>query len=217
MIDLHTHSLLSDGDLLPTELARRAEIKGYKVIGITDHVDASNIEFVIDNVSKACKEINKHWSIKAIPGVEITHVPPKTIKDTVKFARSKGIKLILVHGETPVECVVPGTNKMALLAGVDILVHPGLITLEDTKLAASKGIYLEITARKGHSLANGHVAKVARKAGAKLVINTDTHTPDNLITKDFASTVLYGAGIEKKEAEVVFKNSKDLACKVLEG
>jgi histidinol phosphatase-like PHP family hydrolase len=61
------------------------------------------------------------------------------------------------------------------------------------------------------------VAKVARKAGAKLVINTDTHTPDNLITKDFASTVLYGAGIEKKEAEVVFKNSKDLACKVLEG
>jgi len=43
MIDLHTHSLLSDGELLPLELARRARVKGYTVLGITDHVDATNI------------------------------------------------------------------------------------------------------------------------------------------------------------------------------
>jgi predicted metal-dependent phosphoesterase TrpH len=34
MIDLHTHSFLSDGELLPSELVRRAKVKGYRIIGI---------------------------------------------------------------------------------------------------------------------------------------------------------------------------------------
>ena len=46
MVDLHTHSLLSDGQLLPSELVRRAEVRGYEAIAITDHVDFSNIDLV---------------------------------------------------------------------------------------------------------------------------------------------------------------------------
>ena len=41
MFDLHTHSLLSDGELLPSELARRYEEKGFRAIAITDHADVS--------------------------------------------------------------------------------------------------------------------------------------------------------------------------------
>jgi len=210
MIDLHTHTLLSDGELLPAELARRAQEKGYKAIGITDHVDSSNIDFVIPRIINACNDINKNWEIKAIPGVEITHMPVELIKSTVKFVRSKGIRLVLAHGETIVEPVIKGTNREAVLSGVNILTHPGLITLEDAKLAAVKNVYLEITARKGHSLTNGHVAKIAKLAGAKLVLNTDSHTPENLITKDFAEKILLGAGLDKKEASQVFKNSEEL-------
>ena len=212
MIDLHTHTLLSDGELLPSELARRAQEAGYKVIGITDHVDSSNIDFVVPRIIAACSDINKNWKIKAIAGVEITHMPLELIKSTVKFVRSKGIKLVLAHGETIVEPVIKGTNKESLLSGVSILTHPGLITLEDAKLAAAKNIYLEITARKGHSLSNGHVVKMARLAGAKLVLNTDSHTPDNLIKKDFAEKVLQGAGLDKKEIAQVFKNSEELVA-----
>jgi putative hydrolase len=211
MIDLHTHTLLSDGELLPTELARRAQDKGYKVIGITDHVDSSNIDFVVPRIISACGDINKNWKIKAIAGVEITHMPVELIKSTAKFVRSKGIKLILVHGETIVEPVIKGTNREALLSDINILTHPGLITLEDAKLAAARNIYLEITTRKGHSLTNGHVAKMAKLAGAKLVINTDSHLPENLIIKDFAEKVLMGAGLDKKEIAQVFKNSEELA------
>ncbi|PJC48720.1 MAG: PHP domain-containing protein [Candidatus Omnitrophica bacterium CG_4_9_14_0_2_um_filter_42_8] len=214
MIDLHTHTLLSDGELLPFELARRAQEEGYKVIGITDHVDSSNIDFVIPRIIAACNDINKNWKIKAIAGVEITHMPLELIKSTVKFVRSKGIKLVLAHGETIVEPVIKGTNKESLLSGISILTHPGLITLEDAKLAAVKNIYLEITARKGHSLANGHVVKMARLAGAKLVLNTDSHAPDNLITKDFAEKVLLGAGLDKKEITQVFKNSEELVSRL---
>ena len=214
MIDLHTHTLLSYGELLPTELARRAQEKGYKVIGITDHVDSSNIDFVIPRVISVCNDINKNWKIRAIPGVEITHMPIELIKSTVKFVRSKGIKLVLVHGETIVEPVIKGTNKEALLSGISVLTHPGLISIKDAKLAASRNIYLEITARKGHSLTNGHVVKIARIAGARLILNTDAHTPENLISKEEAEKILIGAGLDKKEISQVFKNSEELAARL---
>jgi histidinol phosphatase-like PHP family hydrolase len=216
MIDLHTHTLFSDGVLLPCEMVRRAETKGYRVIGLTDHVDNSNIEFVITNLVRACRDIDKNWKIKVIPGVEITHMPLACLKNAVRFARSKGARLVIVHGESPIECVIPGTNKTAILAGADILAHPGLISIEEAKLAASRDVYLEITARSGHSLANGHVARVAKTAGAKLVIDTDSHDPKELISKDFAEKVLFGAGLDKQEVKEVFKNSEALACRLLD-
>jgi len=216
MIDLHTHSLLSDGLLLPSELARRAEKNGYRVIGITDHADSSNIEFVINGILKASKDINKNWKIKVVPGVELTHMPLASIKGAVKFARSKGIKLVLVHGETVSEPVIPGTNRAALLSGADVLAHPGLISSEDAKMAASRGVYLEITARKGHSLTNGHVVKIARNVSARLIINSDSHGPGDLITKDFAAKILAGAGLDKKDIKKVFDSSRELACRLLD-
>ena len=50
MIDLHTHSLFSDGELLPSELIRRAKVIGIQYLAITDHVDFSNYLFVIEHV-----------------------------------------------------------------------------------------------------------------------------------------------------------------------
>jgi histidinol phosphatase-like PHP family hydrolase len=43
MIDLHTHTLFSDGELVPAELARRADRLGYRWLAITDHVDSSTL------------------------------------------------------------------------------------------------------------------------------------------------------------------------------
>ena len=43
-IDLHMHSLFSDGELLPSELARRALKLNHEVIAITDHVDWYNVD-----------------------------------------------------------------------------------------------------------------------------------------------------------------------------
>lgn len=39
-VDLHTHSLFSDGVLLPSEMLQRAAQLGYGVLAITDHADA---------------------------------------------------------------------------------------------------------------------------------------------------------------------------------
>jgi histidinol phosphatase-like PHP family hydrolase len=216
MIDLHTHSLFSDGVLVPSELVRRAVMKGYEVIAITDHGDSSNLDFTIPRVAAACKELNRRWKIIALPGIELTHIPPETFAELTQKARSLGAAIVVAHGETLVEPVHPGTNRAAIEAGVDILAHPGLITKEEAELAARKGVHLEISSRKGHSLSNGYVAKMAVEAGAKLVIDTDTHEPGDLITSEFAETVLRGAGLTADQIAGAFRNSKELSMLALE-
>ncbi|MBI5569741.1 MAG: histidinol phosphate phosphatase domain-containing protein [Desulfomonile tiedjei] len=210
MIDFHTHTLLSDGVLVPSELVRRANKVGYRAIGLADHVDGSTLEPVIRAALRASADLNRFQDTVVLPGVEITHAPPAQIGQLVLEARKLGALVIVVHGESPVEPVAPGTNRAAIEARADILAHPGFLTLEDARLAAEKGVFLEITARSGHSLTNGHVARIALEAGARLVINTDTHTPDNLITRARAFEVLVGAGLTTAQANAVLETNEQL-------
>lgn len=208
MIDLHTHSIFSDGELIPFELIRRAEAIGYKAIAITDHVDSSNIDLVIPKIVSSLKKIKSFISIEAIPGAEITHAPPQLIQELVKEARHLGAKIVVVHGETLVEPVLPGTNRTAIEAHADILAHPGIISEEDLLLAKENGVTLEISSRQGHSLSNGYVAKEAIRFGVPLSINTDAHSPSDLITKETAIKILLASGIEKNRIDSIFENSK---------
>ena len=214
MIDLHTHTLNSDGELIPTELWRRAQVMGYRYLGLTDHVDASNFEEVFRRLKVAADSLNGGDPPRLIPGLEFTHIPPAQIGELVKRARDLGVPLIVMHGETLAEPVAPGTNRAALLADIDILAHPGLITAEDAALAKERGIFLEISARKGHSLANGHVVKTAREAGASLIVNTDAHAPGDLITRSQAERVALGAGLSPAEVQDLFANAEALAKKL---
>jgi len=213
MIDLHTHSLLSDGELLPSELVRRAKVIGYRAIAITDHADASNVDFVAARLAKVCPKLSAAWNIHVIAGIELTHVPLENFRELVALARKNGAMLVVAHGETIAEPVIPGTNRKAIECDIDILAHPGLITPQDAKLAAKRGICLEITSRKGHSLTNGHVAKVAMECGAKLVLNTDAHAPKDLLRQEDALRVVMGAGIPLAYARLLFKNSEALVAK----
>ncbi len=205
MIDLHTHTVFSDGELIPSELVRRAVVMGYTRIGLTDHVDFSNIEHVLSCIFKA-KYLEDALDIKVLAGVEITHVPPPKIATLVTLARRLGAEIVVMHGETPVEPVCPGTNRAAIEAGVDILAHPGFITLEEAKMASEKGVCLEITSRLGHNITNGHVVRMARASGARMVVDTDTHSPDNLIDTARAIEIANGAGLDGDEAANVVIN-----------
>jgi len=211
MIDLHTHSLFSDGELLPSELIRRIEAMNYEYLAITDHADDSNLDWIIPRVVKVTERVNRYASVQTIPGIELTHIPPPLIPELVGEAHKLGAKLVLVHGETIVEPVAEGTNLAAIQAKVDILAHPGLISEEEARLAAANGVCLEISARKGHSLGNGRVARMAQKTGAKLVLNTDAHAPGDLIGSRFARQVALGAGLNDADFEEMLSNSRSLA------
>jgi len=205
MIDLHTHSILSDGELIPSEIFRRCLERGYRGIAITDHVDFSNVHHTLQSLNMI-KDIRDEYDIPILLGVEITHVPPKLIGRIVELSWKEGAEIVIVHGETIVEPVKEGTNYNAVQEEIDFLAHPGLIDFETAEIARSNGIYLEITTRRGHCLTNGHVANVAREVGCGIVINSDAHSPNDFVSREFAEKVLKGAGI--KDVEVAFKNSE---------
>ena len=217
MIELHCHSIFSDGELIPSELIRRLEVMGYRACAITDHADASNIDLIVPRMVQVAREVNKYSATKLIPGIEITHVAPELITPLAKRARELGAKVVVCHGETLVEPVKPGTNRAALDAPIDILAHPGLITEDDARIAKEKGIFLELSGRRGHSLSNGHVFKVAKKVGARLVVNSDGHAPGDFMTREYAHNVIRGAGGGPEDVEEIFKEINIWADEVLKG
>jgi putative hydrolase len=204
MYNLHAHSLLSDGALLPSEVAVRYAAAGYQILAITDHVDYSNIKTTV----KAIVDFTRRWpkgsAIKVLPGVELTHIPPQQFKPLAKYARENGIKIIVAHGETPVEPVAAGTNRAALEADIDILAHPGNITDPDALFAKKRGIFLEVTSRHGHNTTNEFVVKICRRLGVKMVLNNDSHEPDDIITPARLRAVGVSAGLTEEEINPIY-------------
>jgi histidinol phosphatase-like PHP family hydrolase len=215
VIDLHTHTIFSDGELLPSELVRRAVIHGYEAIAITDHADYTNLEYLIDTARKA-KYLEKEWDIRVLAGVELTHVPPRKIAPLAKKAKDLGAEIVVVHGETIAEPVASGTNAVsAACEYVDILAHPGLISEADVEAAKENNVCLEITARNGHNRTNGHVSRLSLEIGATLLVNTDTHAPENLITDETALKIAIGAGLTEVQAKEVLRASAKKVAEIV--
>ncbi|HNT33717.1 MAG TPA: histidinol phosphate phosphatase domain-containing protein [bacterium] len=207
IIDLHTHSLFSDGLLMPAELVRHAQTAGYHAIVLTDHVEESNLEMAMDLTVRACETLRDRIGIVLVPGAEISYVPPRRIPAVAERARELGAAVLVVHGETLVEPVPPGTNEAALDADIDLLAHPGLISRKLASRAAERGISLEITTRRGHCYSNGHVCRVAREAGAMLTVNNDAHMPGDSLKPEMRRCVALGSGMLDAEYEKACRNA----------
>lgn len=196
LYDFHTHTSLSDGVLSPVELIRRALVNNYTAIALTDHAAPGTMERIIRETSEACALARSYWKILAIPGIELTHVPAAAIDEAARRAKEAGAWIVVVHGESIVEPVEKGTNLAALRSSyVDILAHPGRLSLEEAELAAANGIFLEITSRKGHCLTNGLVSSLAQQVGARLLLNSDAHGEEDLLTMPFADAIAHGSGL----------------------
>jgi len=215
-IDFHTHTFLSDGELLPSELLRRAAVLGHKALAITDHADATNLSFLIESLLPLLNQPG--YGLELVVGVELTHVPPENIARLARRAKQLGAEIVVVHGETIVEPVAAGTNLAAVESvDVDVLAHPGMLTADEARLAAERGCYIEITSRKGHSLTNGHVARRCLESGAPMLLNTDTHSPSDLISMELARRIAAGAGLDEAAvSQTTLTNPKALLERVLE-
>jgi histidinol phosphatase-like PHP family hydrolase len=213
IIDFHTHTRLSDGSLLPAEHLRQAIINGYGVLGIADHVDACTLEPVLKAIIQLREETQPYIKddLLIVANVELTHIPPGQFKKLTDKARHFGAELVIAHGESLAEPIYPGTNRAAIEAGVDILAHPGLITVEDALLAKEKDVYLEITLKYGHNISNGHVAKIAKKTGVKLIMSSDAHSHRDMLSFDRARKACLGAGMEEDDIKMIMDNNRRLA------
>lgn len=209
MYDLHTHTIHSDGEMLPIELVRRLAVLGYGTVAVTDHVDTSNAGTVIASLLPV-KESALLFGVKLLCGVEITHVPPAQIAELARQAKEAGADIVIVHGETPVEPVAPGTNRAACgCRHVDVLAHPGMVAIEDALLAVQHTIALEITSRGGHNRTNGHVVQIAREAGCQIVVDSDAHAPHDLLDERARILVAKGAGLTDAESRNVLSLNID--------
>ena len=203
LYDLHTHTIVSDGEMLPIELIRRMSVIGYTTVAITDHVDATNTRSVVENL-QVLRTSAEHFGVHLLCGVEITHVPPVEIPVLAELAKNSGADIVLVHGETLVEPVAPGTNHAACACPlIDVLAHPGLISASDVKLAVENSVALELTSRGGHNRANGHVAKLARDHACTLVVDSDAHAPHDLLDERARISIARGAGLDEQECSQV--------------
>ena len=118
---------------------------------------------------------------------------------------------MVVHGETPVEPVAAGTNHAACGCKiVNVLAHPGMITMEDAQAAAANGIALELTSSGGHNRTNGHVAQIAREDGCQMVVDSDAHAPHDILDGRAKNIVAKGAGLNDAECSeaYIFKYRK---------
>jgi putative hydrolase len=216
LYDFHCHTYLSDGELSPVELIRVASINGYTAMAITDH---GGLGFLEDRFRELRRDISlatKYWPIDVFMGVELTHLPPEAIAEAARSARAAGAHIVVVHGETMVEPVPPGTNMAAIRCpDVDVLGHPGLLTEEEAMLAARREVFVEISARRGHSLSNGLVTKLCIQAGARLIVDSDGHGPDDLLTEEKARKVALGAGVPESSLDsVLIENPQRLLARV---
>lgn len=64
IIDLHTHSLASDGSMSPAELVRHAKEKGLSAVALTDHDTVEGIREALDEGNRI--------GIEVIAGIEIS-------------------------------------------------------------------------------------------------------------------------------------------------
>ncbi len=218
MFDFHTHTLISDGEFIPAENVRRAELCGYVMLGLSDHSDLATLPSQMPAVLLAARTENRNGGgMTVFPGTELTHVRPGQIGEAMRLARELGAAYVVVHGETLAEPVEPGTNRAAIEAGADILAHPGLISEEDAALAAERGVMLEISGKRGHSLANGHVARLGKKHGAGLIFGSDSHTVGEMPTRDFAERICLAAGLERADVEAMFRRAEEFGRRLAGG
>lgn len=191
MVDVHVH--VGEGGLLPAEAMRLARVAGYRAVVLLCRSDSATLSLLFPWLLQMCQHYSLYTGVDAFPGVELVHVPPQLMYEVVAEARALGANFVAVHGEAPCGHVEVGTNMSAIAAGADVLLHPGLITAEDAKLAAEHGVALEITSAPRYCLANAHVAAMAEAAGCGLVFGSNAKCAADFVSSDLYEATLDGA------------------------
>jgi histidinol phosphatase-like PHP family hydrolase len=89
-----------------------------------------------------------------------------------------------------------------------------MINDEDAKLAQEKGVFLELTSRRGHRDTNGYVMEQALKFGAKLILNNDSHAPEDIIKPEELLQEGLNLGLTQKEIANIDQNITQFLQKI---
>ena len=166
LYDLHTHTILSDGEMLPIDLIQQ----GWQSPGTRP--SRSPIMSIRPTRNRSLRPWPLCGNRAGLFGgaTALRRRDYARAAGTDRRTRTRGQKtqgrISWLSTARHQSNRSPGTNHAACTCrDVNVLAHPGLITNEEARLAATNGIALEITSRGGHNRTNGHVARIARETG----------------------------------------------------
>lgn len=189
--------------------AKSASLKAFGLIFQTNYIpsddvlslyesDTKNPHHIvveqIKNYQKEVRELSIYYNAQAFFGIELKHIPPALLEQAILAYRHLGIDLIGVYGETICDIVEIGTNFAACNAKADILFNPGLIDDVCMEIAAQNNVRLELSSHSRHAYCNGHIAQLAKKHNAKLILGSSASTLEEIYNPDMQKNIVLGAG-----------------------
>jgi DNA polymerase (family 10) len=198
--DLHMHSEWSDGSDTVEALARAASGMGHSYIAITDHSQGLHIANGLspERVERQIQEIRRTEDaldrpIRVLAGLEVEIMKDGSLDMPRPLLEELDIVIGSVHSHLRMD---PGEQVQRVVTAIrsgqmDILAHPTgrLIGRREPSLrqldevfgaAADSGVALELNSFPDRLDLDGGHCRLAKEAGAKISIGTDSHSVQHL-------------------------------------
>jgi len=210
--DLHSHSNYSDGKNSIEEMAEAMIAKGYEYFAMTDH---SSVVGVTGGMGK--KDIRRQWKeidklnkkygrkIRILKGSEVDILKDGRLDFDDEILKELDVVIIAVHMYQRLNADAQTKRLIAAIENPysDILGHPSGRLLNKRPpmeydvekvidACSANGVALEINSNPLRLDLIDKYVRIAKDKGAKIVINTDAHSPSQL---DFME---YGVGIARR-------------------
>ena len=213
--DLHSHTTATDGRADIETMARAAQAAGLEYLAITDHSQALAMANGLDETralehAQAIREVDRRLpGITLLAGIECDIRPDGTLDLSEDCLGQLDIVVASVHsafGQSERE-MTDRVLRAVESPVVDVIGHPTgrlLLRREAYRLnveeliesAAQHGVALEINSQIHRLDLNDAHAKLARDRGVKLVVSTDSHTPESFGLLDWGVLVARRAWLE---------------------
>lgn len=216
--DLHMHSNWSDGTASIEEIADRAREKGYEYIAITDHsqslkiaggLDLKRLNEQYDYIDKLNK---KFEDFKVLKGIEVDILAKGGLDFDDEVLEQADVVVASVHSgfkqdrETITSRVIQAVENKH----VDIIGHlTGRLLgsreayeLDIERVLEAAGRYgkvMEINSSPDRLDLNETNARMAVDFGAKIAINTDSHSLKHLDEMEYGVAIARRAGLESED------------------
>jgi DNA polymerase (family 10) len=210
--DLHCHTTLSDGRNSLTEMAEAARARGYSYLAITDHSASHGFgnhvtpEALAERIEEvAAYNASSKGRFQLLAGSEVNILPDgsldyepellerldwvvASVHTAFRTSRDKMTERVVTAIENPrVDCIGHLTGRLIGRR------EPYDIDVEAVAAAAAEHrTFIEINGNPNRrDLSEGN-ARLAAKAGARIVVNTDAHGTDTL------SNIKYGIATARR-------------------
>lgn len=192
--ELHLHSRYSDGALTIREMAEKAKERGYQYIAVTDHsksltvangMTAAELKEQIKEIDQLNQELK---DFKIFKGVEVDILKNGELDFEDQLLAELDFVIASVHSNFNLSQAEMTARIIKAVQNpqVNLIAHPRgrmltgreayALDLEKVITAAVKNnTFLEINASPQRLDLNAEWARRVKKAGGKLVINTDAH------------------------------------------